>query len=110
MAATLQRYRIIAWVVGVGLLVLVFAAMPLKYFANSPSLVAIVGPIHGFLYVVYLLASVDLALRNRWNLTRTVLVMLAGTVPFLSFVAERKITAEVTASMATASPAAASGR
>jgi integral membrane protein len=110
MAAALQRYRVIAWVVGVGLLVLVFVAVPLKYFADTPALVEVVGPIHGFLYVIYLLCSLDLAFRTRWNLLRTLLVMLAGTVPFLSFVAERKVTANVTAVMATASPAAAGDR
>lgn len=110
MAAALQRYRVMAWVVGVGLLVLVLLAMPLKYFADSPGLVAVVGPIHGFLYMVYLLCALDLAVRNRWSLVRTVQVMLAGTVPFLSFVAERRVTADVIAATATASPAAAGGR
>jgi integral membrane protein len=109
-ATALQRYRVIAWVVGAGLLVLVFVAMPLKYFADRPGVVAVVGPIHGFLYVLYLLCALDLAVRNRWQLTRTVLVMLAGTVPFLSFVAERKVTAGVIASTATATPAATGGR
>lgn len=110
MSAALQRYRLIAWVVGTGLLVLVFVAMPLKYFADQPALVAIVGPIHGFLYVVYLLATLDLAVRNRWNLLRTALVMLAGTVPFFSFIAERKVTADLTKARATAAPAAAGDR
>lgn len=109
MTPPLQRYRVIAWVVGTGLLVLVFVAMPLKYFADQPALVAIVGPIHGFLYVVYLLAAFDLAVRNRWNLLRTALVMLAGTVPFLSFVAERKVTAQVIA-RTTAAPVAGGDR
>jgi integral membrane protein len=110
MAAPLQRYRVTAWVVGVGLLVLVFLAMPLKYLADSPGLVALVGPVHGFLYVIYLLCTLDLAVRNRWPLVRTLLVMLAGTVPFLSFLAERRVTDIVTASMATAAPVAAGGR
>jgi integral membrane protein len=53
--------------------------------------VAVLGPLHGFLYIVYLLNAVDLAFRCRWPLLRTVLVMLAGTSPFLSFVAGRKV-------------------
>ena len=34
----------------------------------------------------------DLALRARWSLRGTVLVLLAGTVPVLSFLAERHAT------------------
>jgi len=91
-AAALLRYRVIAWVVGVGLVVLVLIGLPVKYAGHNDIVVAIVGPVHGFLYIVYLLTAVDLALRGRWPLRRTLLVMLAGTVPFLSFVAERTVT------------------
>jgi integral membrane protein len=73
------------------LLVLVFVAMPLKYFGDNPAVMNVVGPLHGFLYVVYLLFSFDLARRVRWPLARLVLVALAGTIPFLSFYAERKV-------------------
>jgi integral membrane protein len=90
-AAALLRFRIVAYVVGVGLLVLVFVGVPLNHLAHQPAVVAVVGPLHGFLYILYLLTTVDLAFRCRWPVLRTVLVMLAGTIPFLSFVAERKV-------------------
>jgi integral membrane protein len=92
MSAALTRYRVMAYVVGVLLLVLVFVAMPLKYFADQPTLVAVVGPMHGFLYMVYLVTAFDLAVRAKWPLGRTLLILLAGTVPVMSFVAERKVT------------------
>jgi integral membrane protein len=92
MNAALVRYRILAYLTGVMLLILVLVAMPLKYLADRPTLVAIVGPVHGFLYIVYLVFAFDLAVRNRWPLIRTGLVLLAGTVPGMSFVAERKVT------------------
>ena len=102
MSAALTRFRVMAYVVGVLLLVLVFVAMPLKYFADQPTMVAIVGPLHGFLYMVYLVTAFDLAVRAKWPFTRTLLVLLAGTVPVMSFVAERKATHWIRA----ASPAA----
>jgi integral membrane protein len=92
MNAALTRYRVMAYVVGVLLLVLVFVAMPLKYFADQPTLVAIVGPLHGFLYMVYLVTAFDLSVRAKWPFVRTLLILLAGTVPVMSFVAERKVT------------------
>ncbi|NEA33354.1 DUF3817 domain-containing protein [Streptomyces sp. SID13031] len=94
--SALTRYRVIAYIVGVMLLVLVFVAMPLKYIGDNPSAMNVVGPLHGFLYVVYLLGAFDLARRVRWSLPRLVLVALAGTIPFLSFYAERKVTHELT--------------
>jgi integral membrane protein len=88
----LLRYRVIAYVVGVGLIILVLVGVPLKYAADSDGVVAVVGPLHGVLYVVYLLLTLDLARRIRLNPITTVLVMAAGTIPFLSFVGERYIT------------------
>ena len=90
--AALTRYRVMAYVVGTLLLVLVLVAMPIKYFGHNDAPVAVVGTGHGFLYAVYLLTAFDLALRARWSARGTVLVLLAGTVPFLSFVAERIVT------------------
>jgi integral membrane protein len=95
--SALIRYRVGAYVVGVMLLVLTLVAVPLKYLADSPTLVAIVGPIHGFLYMVYLVVAFDLSMRARWPFRYTVLILLAGTVPFLSFVAERSVTHRVRA-------------
>ncbi len=86
------RYRVLAWVVGVMLIALVLVAMPLKYLGGTPGPVAVIGTAHGFLYAVYLLTSFDLALRARWSAKGTLGVLLAGTVPFLSFVAERIVT------------------
>jgi integral membrane protein len=74
------------------LILLVVVGMPLKYIWDDPVVVETVGPAHGFLYMVYLLAAFDLGRRAEWPLSRMVLVMLAGTVPFVSFYAERIVT------------------
>ena len=91
MQGALIRYRIIAWIVGVVLIVLVLIGMPLKYIGDNDAVVAAVGPAHGFLFIVYLVATFDLGRRAQWPLSRMLLVMLAGTIPFLSFWAERKV-------------------
>jgi integral membrane protein len=88
----LIRYRTIAWIVGVVLLVLVLFGMPLKYIGGDDTVVAVVGPIHGFLFMVYLALTWDLSRRLHWPFGRMILVMLAGTIPFFSFWAERKVT------------------
>jgi hypothetical protein len=59
--AALQRYRIIANVVGVVLVVFLLVAVPLRYLGGEPRMSETISPIHGFLYVVYLGVTVDLA-------------------------------------------------
>jgi integral membrane protein len=94
-APALTRYRIAAYVVGVGLLVLVFVAIPVKYIGGHPTPSAIISPIHGFFYMAYLVCTLDLGLRLKWSIPRIVGVMLAGTVPFLSFYFEHRIAKRV---------------
>jgi integral membrane protein len=67
-------------------------AVPLKYGADITWPASVIGTAHGFLYMAYLVTVLDLGLRMRWHILRLLLVAVAGTVPFLSFVAERKIT------------------
>ncbi|MFC6022429.1 DUF3817 domain-containing protein [Plantactinospora solaniradicis] len=95
MGAALTRYRVVANIVGAVLIVLVVVGMPLKYIWHNPVIVETIGPAHGFLYMVFLLTAFDLGRRAHWPLSRMVLVMLAGTVPFVSFYAERMVTRQV---------------
>jgi integral membrane protein len=97
LAAAFLRYRILAFVTGVLLVLLVFVAMPLKYFADHPGPVAVIGTAHGFIFMVYLLTAVDIGIRLRWPWLKLGLVMLAGIVPFASFVAEHRAHADVRA-------------
>lgn len=90
----LLRFRIAAMVTGVGLLVLV-VAMVVRYGFDSPQLSQVYSPIHGVLYMAYLVLAVDLGIRARWSVKGILLVLLAGCVPFVSFVAERIVTQRV---------------
>ena len=96
MSGALQRYRVMAVVVSVALFVLLFG-MVLRYGFDSEGFSKAYSPVHGALYMVYLVAVVDLSRRAGWSLARTVGVMLAGTVPVLSFVVERRVTQDLRA-------------
>ncbi|MER7416438.1 DUF3817 domain-containing protein [Micromonospora peucetia] len=104
MGAALTRYRVIAWIVGVALILLVVIGMPMKYGFDDPILVETVGQAHGFLYMLYLVAAFDLSRRAGWPLKRMILVMLAGTVPFVSFYAERRVSSWVTGEQSERTP------
>ena len=92
-AGALLRYRVMAYVVGTLLVLLVCVAVPLKYAADEPTMTTVLGIAHGYLYMALLLSLADLWRRRRFPLVAVLLVALAGTVPFLSFVAERQVTA-----------------
>ncbi|HEY3748361.1 MAG TPA: DUF3817 domain-containing protein [Pseudonocardiaceae bacterium] len=92
--ASLGRYRVIAYTVGVGLLLLCVATV-LDWGFHHPQMAEIVGPLHGFLYMIYLALGIDLALKSRWSIVGTLLVLVSGTIPFLSFVAERQVSRRV---------------
>ena len=106
LASALLRYRVLAYATGVFLLLLTTNVI-LKYVLHAGDLGAWVAITHGWLYLIYVVISVDLWYRTRLPLGRMVLVVLAGTVPFMSFVAERWVTHRVQPMVGGAAPAAA---
>ena len=89
----LTFFKVMAFIVGIGLLVLV-AEIVLRYGFDNHALDWWPQP-HGFIYMVYLVATANLGFKVGWGLRKMVLVMLAGCVPFLSFVVERQVAREV---------------
>ncbi|MEU3018071.1 DUF3817 domain-containing protein [Nocardiopsis sp. NPDC007018] len=104
-------YRVLAYITGVFLLGLTFLAMPAKYLVGEDSRFHLVGapqgwehwfgpesPLmlyvampHGYVYMVYVLVVLWVALDRRWGAGRTLGVVLAGTVPVLGFVVEHRV-------------------
>jgi integral membrane protein len=112
MHAAVLRYRVMAYITGVLIIVLCFVGIPLQI-AGHPQVQQYVGEVHGFLYIVYVIMAFLLALKLRMRLLswRTILLLLAGTVPVMTFVVERWMTrryitpAFLAAEAATAAPA-----
>ena len=88
----LLRYRILAFTTATLLIILVFAGLPLQFAAHAPEVANLVGTLHGFLYLVYLFVAFQLTRRLRIPKWKMALVLLAGTVPFCAFIAERSLT------------------
>ena len=89
MDAVVLRYRVMAYITGVVLIVLCFVGIPLQVAAGNTVIVNDVGTAHGILYIIYLVTAYMLARRLRLALLPTLLVLLAGTIPVLTFVVER---------------------
>src|SRR6202035_6139494 len=91
--AVLTRSRVMAYVTAVLLIVLVFVGVPLQI-AGHPGVAKVVGTLHGFLFCVYLFVAFQLTRRMHIPVVRTVLVLIAGTIPFGAIIAERRLTSE----------------
>lgn len=91
LALSVRVYRIMAYVTGTVLLVLCFIGIPLQVFANNLVIVKYVGTLHGMLYIVYIVTAFIMTRMVRMKIASvgTVVVLLAGTVPILTFVVER---------------------
>lgn len=87
-------------IVGVLLIVLIVIGVPLKYLAGdgtSPQqtgefITTYLGIAHGWLYMLFLVMAALLARVVRWTVPFTIVTLLAGTVPFVSFWAEHRAT------------------
>lgn len=82
------RYRVMAYVTGVVLIVLCFVGIPLQV-AGHPAVANDVGVVHGLLYIIYLVAAWLLSRKLRLRPGPTVVMLLAGTVPVMTFIVER---------------------
>lgn len=103
MNRTLTSYRVMATIVGVLLVVLILVGVPLKYLAGEGTdpqqvgewITANLGVAHGWLYMVFLVTAFLLARREAWEVPFTVVTLVCGTVPILSFWAEHRATKRV---------------
>ena len=130
MNSALTRYRVMATVVGVLLIVLCLIGVPLANFDGSgmwgifpgtPDLFPVgstahdlgeaittyLGVAHGWLYMIFLITAFQLARREGWDLPFTIVTLACGTVPVLSFWAEHRATARVRSRSVTPAPSSA---
>ncbi|MEO9137820.1 MAG: DUF3817 domain-containing protein [Jatrophihabitans sp.] len=88
----LSAYRVMAVLTGVVLLSGTIELI-VKYAADvNPPIYAALWIGHGWLFMIYVIVTALLGFRLHWPLPRYGLVMLAGTVPTMSFVAEHFVT------------------
>ena len=83
-------YRVMAYITGVVLIVLCVLAIA-QVFTDDSAIVNVVGTVHGFLYIVYLIVSYPLTRRLRLPFWPTIAVLLAGTIPVMTFIVEARI-------------------
>ncbi len=85
------RLRIISMIEGLSLVMLVLLGVPMKYMFASPAMVKLIGPIHGGLFLLFILMAIISAAEYGWKFKTTAIVMLSSLIPFGCFYVESKI-------------------
>ncbi|MRG48010.1 DUF3817 domain-containing protein [Chitinophaga sp. SYP-B3965] len=92
MRTNIGRLRIIGFLEGISLLLLLFVAMPMKYIFHYPEATRIMGTIHGALFLLFIFNTLSVGVEQRWKFrTTTWKVLLACIIPFGTFYIDRKI-------------------
>ncbi len=94
MKSVLLRFRVMAVIAGVMSLLLWFVDLPVAYLLDNAELkakVAWIPFVHGWVYLVYVLTAIQFAVKNRWPIFKMLALILAGTLPVASLIAERRV-------------------
>jgi integral membrane protein len=83
------RYRVMAYVTGVLIIVVCFAGIPLQVVGHNTFIVNDIGTVHGILYIIYVIFAYMLAQKLKMKMGPTILLLLAGTIPIMTFFVER---------------------
>ena len=92
-----DKFTVLRWTAlfeGTSLLLLLFVAMPLKYYAEMSGAVKIIGPIHGVLFLVFIGLVLWHFLKSELGLVKTLFGFLASIIPFGTFVFTAKAIAQ----------------
>jgi integral membrane protein len=76
---------------GSSLILLLFVAMPLKYYAGIPEAVKIIGPLHGILFLSFIVLLFSHSVKNELSLVKTMIGFIASLIPFGTFIFKAKI-------------------
>jgi integral membrane protein len=83
-------FRLISFLEGVSYLLLLFIAVPIKYFQGDATYVKMLGMPHGILFMGYIILVILIQKQMKWNLKTMGVVALASVIPFGTFYVDKK--------------------
>tara|TARA_B110000503_G_scaffold69078_1_gene107797 strand:+ start:5957 stop:6232 length:276 start_codon:yes stop_codon:yes gene_type:complete len=83
-------FRIVSFLEGVSYLLLLFIAVPIKYFQGDVSYVKMLGMPHGILFMSYVVLAIVIQKQMKWNLKNLGIIILASIIPFGTFYVDKK--------------------
>lgn len=92
LTTSIGRLRLLGFLEGTSLLLLVLVGVPLKYFFDNPSVVKSIGPIHGVLFLLFVFIAIIVSFERRWSFLKiTWKVLLSCLIPFGTFYIDHTI-------------------
>ncbi|WP_345947595.1 DUF3817 domain-containing protein [Mucilaginibacter sp. PAMB04274] len=80
------RLRLVGYLEGTSLIMLLFIGVPLKYYSNNPVLVKTLGPVHGLLFLYFVISTLSVGVEQNWKFRQiTWKVLIACMIPFGTF-------------------------
>lgn len=86
-----NRFRLISAIEGISYLILVFIAMPLKYFAENPYAVKVVGMTHGILFIIFVISLLEAKTKEKWDLNYSFKLLVLSLIPFGAIAIENSV-------------------
>jgi integral membrane protein len=83
-------FRVVSFLEGTSYLLLLFVAVPVKYWMNDPQYVKLLGMPHGLLFVGYIVLAFLLRSELNWSIKTFGAVLLASILPFGTFYVDKK--------------------
>ncbi|CDL79127.1 DUF3817 domain-containing protein [Xenorhabdus cabanillasii] len=91
LSTPIGRLRVMGFVEGISFLLLLFVAMPLKYFAGFPIAVKVTGMAHGILFILFVFALIQVAIVHRKSILWLFGAFVSSVIPFGTFVLDAKL-------------------
>ena len=94
MSSSVKRFRFMAIIAGIMSILLWFVDLPVVYLFDNPdwkAAVAWIPFVHGWIYAAYVLVAIQFSFKAQWPLRKVIWLVLAGTLPFASIAAERRV-------------------
>jgi integral membrane protein len=91
MMHTSAIFRKVAVAEGISYILLLFIAMPLKYWADMPLAVKYTGWAHGLLFVLYIVFWLMTWQESRWKASKAAMFLFSSFLPFAPFWVDKKL-------------------
>ncbi|WP_316817259.1 DUF3817 domain-containing protein [Pedobacter nyackensis] len=91
---TLSIFRKVAVAEGISYVLLIFIAMPLKYWADMPLAVKYTGWAHGLLFVLYIALLIMAWTEYKWSFKKSAIIGVASLLPFAPFLVDKRLKEE----------------
>jgi integral membrane protein len=88
---TLNIFRKVAVAEGISYILLIFIAMPLKYWAHIPEAVKYTGWVHGVLFMLYVVFFIMTWMEVKWKIGKAAMILFASLLPFAPFWVDKRL-------------------